>query len=137
MQGATLETGVSFAVLGPLEVRVDGRLIEIGGQRLRALLTLLLLDTGRTVPSGRLVAGVWDDHPPNGVGNALQALVSRLRATIDRALVVADPSGYRLLVPPDQVDLHRFTRLAREGGRALEAGDPGLAVRTLTEALGL
>jgi len=137
MQGVTVETGVSFAVLGPLEVRDDGRLIEIGGQRLRALLTLLLLDTGRTVPTDALVAGVWDDHPPNGVGNALQALVSRLRATIDRALVVADPSGYRLLVAPDQVDLHRFTRLAREGGRALETGDPGLAVRALTEALGL
>ncbi|GAA4559556.1 AfsR/SARP family transcriptional regulator [Planotetraspora kaengkrachanensis] len=137
MQGVTLETGVSFAVLGPLEVREDGRLIEIGGQRLRALLTLLLLDTGRTVPTDALVAGVWDDRPPNGVGNALQALVSRLRATIDRALVVADPSGYRLLVPPDQVDVHRFTRLAREGGRALETGDPGLAVRALTEALRL
>ncbi|GAA1309590.1 SARP family transcriptional regulator [Planotetraspora silvatica] len=137
MQGVTRETSVNFAVLGPLEVRDDGRLIEIGGQRLRALLTLLLLDTGRTVPTDALVAGVWDDHPPNGVGNALQALVSRLRATIDRALVVADPSGYRLLVPPDQVDLHRFTRLAREGGRALETGDPGLAVRALTEALGL
>ncbi|GAA4583926.1 BTAD domain-containing putative transcriptional regulator [Planotetraspora phitsanulokensis] len=137
MQGVTLDTGVSFAVLGPLEVREDGRLIEIGGQRLRALLTLLLLDTGRTVPTDVLVAGVWDDRPPNGVGNALQALVSRLRGTIDRTLVVADPSGYRLLVPPDQVDLHRFTRLAREGGRALETGDPGLAVRVLTEGLRL
>jgi DNA-binding SARP family transcriptional activator len=84
MQGVTLDAGVSFAVLGPLEVRQDGRLVEIGGQRLRALLTLLLLDAGRTVPIGARVAGVWEDRPPGGVGNALQALVSRLRNTEDR-----------------------------------------------------
>ncbi|MEZ0072713.1 BTAD domain-containing putative transcriptional regulator [Planotetraspora sp. GP83] len=137
MKGAAVDTGVSFAVLGPLEVRQGGRLIEVGGQRLRALLTLLLLDAGRTVPMDALVAGVWEDNPPNGVGNALQALVSRLRATIDRGLVVADPSGYRLMVSPDQVDVHLFARLAREGRAALMAGDAERAALTLRDALGL
>ncbi|MCT9929540.1 AfsR/SARP family transcriptional regulator [Planotetraspora sp. A-T 1434] len=132
-----MDTGVSFAVLGPLEVRRGGRLIEVGGQRLRAVLTLLLLDAGRTVPMDALVAGVWEDNPPTGVGNALQALVSRLRATIDRGLVVADPSGYRLMVSPDQVDVHLFARLAREGRAALAAGDTERAALTLKDALGL
>ncbi|MBO3748068.1 winged helix-turn-helix domain-containing protein [Streptosporangiaceae bacterium NEAU-GS5] len=127
----------SFAVLGSLEVRDDGTPVEIGGQRLRALLTLLLLDAGRTVPTDRLVAGVWEDRPPSGVGNALQALVSRLRGTIDRELVVGGPAGYRLVVSPDQVDLHRFTRLATEGRKALAGGDAVAAARALAEALGL
>ncbi|MEU7695535.1 AfsR/SARP family transcriptional regulator, partial [Microbispora hainanensis] len=137
MQGDTPGSGMSFAVLGPLDVRRDGRPIEVGGRRLRALLTLLLLDAGRTVSTEALVAGVWDDRPPSGVGNALQALVSRLRATVGRDLVAGGPSGYRLAVSPDQVDLHRFARLARKGAAALAAGDPGRAAALLREALGL
>ncbi|MGI5156012.1 AfsR/SARP family transcriptional regulator [Microbispora sp. CA-102843] len=137
MQGDTPRAGMSFAVLGPLDVRRDGRPVEVGGQRLRALLTLLLLDAGRTVSTEALVAGVWDDRPPGGVGNALQALVSRLRATVDRGLVIGGPSGYRLAVSPDQVDLHLFARLAREGAAALATGDPGRAAGLLREALGL
>src|SRR4051812_16842591 len=125
----------SFAVLGSLEVRDDGTPVEIGGQRLRALLTLLLLDAGRTVPTDRLVAGVWEDRPPNGAGNALQSLVSRLRGTIDRDLVVGGPAGYRLVVSPDQVDLHRFVQLAADGRRALAHGDAAAAARTLRDAL--
>ncbi|WP_182901415.1 BTAD domain-containing putative transcriptional regulator [Microbispora sp. H10830] len=137
MQGDTPGAGMSFAVLGPLDVRRDGRPVEVGGQRLRALLTLLLLDAGRTVSTEALVAGVWDDRPPSGVGNALQALVSRLRATVGRGLVVGGPSGYRLAVSPDQVDLHLFARFAGEGAAALAAGDPGRAAGLLREALGL
>ncbi|MBX6386763.1 MAG: winged helix-turn-helix domain-containing protein [Microbispora sp.] len=128
---------MSFAVLGPLDVRRDGRPVEVGGRRLRALLTLLLLDAGRAVSTEALVAGVWDDRPPGGVGNALQALVSRLRAALGRDLVIGGPSGYRLAVSPDQVDLHRFARLTREGAGALAAGDPGRAAGLLREALGL
>ncbi|MFF4774111.1 BTAD domain-containing putative transcriptional regulator [Microtetraspora fusca] len=137
MAGTERDTGLSFSVLGPLEVRQDGRLIEIGGQRLRALLTALLLDAGRAVPVDALVARVWEDSPPNGVGNALQALVSRLRAAIDRELVVAHPSGYRLAVSPELVDVHVFTRLCGEGGRALASGDAPAAARTLRDALAL
>ncbi|MEV1206194.1 AfsR/SARP family transcriptional regulator, partial [Microbispora rosea] len=128
---------MSFGVLGPLDVRRDGRPIEVGGQRLRALLTLLLLDAGRTVSVDALVAGVWDDRPPGGVGNALQALVSRLRAAAGRGLVAGGPSGYRLAVAPDQVDVHLFARLASEGAAALAAGEPGRAAGVLREALGL
>ncbi|WP_281197135.1 AfsR/SARP family transcriptional regulator [Microtetraspora niveoalba] len=137
MVGTERDTGLRFSVLGPLEVRKDGRAIEIGGQRLRALLTTLLLDAGRAVPVDALVAGVWEGSPPSGVGNALQALISRLRAVIDRELVVAHPSGYRLAVSPDLVDVHLFTRLCREGGRALAAGDAAVAARTLRDALAL
>ncbi|GAB3901997.1 hypothetical protein GCM10027612_66370 [Microbispora bryophytorum subsp. camponoti] len=133
MQGDTPGVGMSFAVLGPLDVRRDGQPVEVGGRRLRALLTLLLLDAGRTVSTEALVAGVWDDRPPSGVGNALQALVSRLRATVGRGLVVGEPSGYRLAVSPDQVDLHRFARLAgrapRRWPRAIRAAPPACCVR--------
>jgi predicted ATPase/DNA-binding SARP family transcriptional activator len=134
-----LHTGVTFAILGPLEVRRDGRAVEVAGQRLRALLALLLLAPGRTVPTETLISGVWEDRPPSGVGNALQALVSRLRAALDadRGLLVADPHGYRLSVRPRDVDAHEFARLAADGRAALDGGDAARAAETLRAALRL
>jgi predicted ATPase/DNA-binding SARP family transcriptional activator len=143
IKGVRVNPDASFSVLGPLEVRLADRLVEIGGRRLRALLTLLLLDTGNAVPIETLIAGVWGDHPPAGVGNALQALVSRLRTALDRGgpgakgLVRAEATGYRLLVPPDQVDVHRFGRLAATGRAALDAGDAATARDAFGAALAL
>lgn len=132
---------MTFAILGPLEVRRDGEPVEIAGQRLRTLLGLLVLDAGSTVPVETLIAGVWEDRTPGAVGNALQALVSRLRAALGknhpRGLVVAEPAGYRLDARPDQVDAHRFAVLARHGQAALTSGDAETAAGILREALAL
>ncbi|MEU7455224.1 AfsR/SARP family transcriptional regulator [Streptosporangium roseum] len=130
---------MTFAILGPLEIRRCGATVEIAGQRLRTLLGLLLLDAGRVVPVDRLIAGVWEDRPPNAAGNALQALISRLRAALadQRGLVEADAAGYRLAVDPGRVDAHRFTRLAAEGRAALAAGSPADAATALHAALAL
>ncbi|ACZ89499.1 ATPase-like protein [Streptosporangium roseum DSM 43021] len=134
-----LDTEMTFAILGPLEIRRCGATVEIAGQRLRTLLGLLLLDAGRVVPVDRLIAGVWEDRPPNAAGNALQALISRLRAALadQRGLVEADAAGYRLAVDPGRVDAHRFTRLAAEGRAALAAGSPADAATALHAALAL
>ncbi|MFI6292089.1 BTAD domain-containing putative transcriptional regulator [Nonomuraea sp. NPDC050790] len=132
---------MTFGILGPLEVRRDGEVVEIAGQRLRTLLGLLVVSAGRTVPPAALIDGVWPDRPPDGVTNALQALVSRLRAALGknpvRQLVVAEPAGYRLVTGPDQVDAHRFAVLAREGQARLAEGDARTAAGLLREALGL
>lgn len=141
MEAARSRTDVDFAILGPPEARRDGEPVEITGQRLRTLLGLLILDAGRVVPVDRLIAGIWDDRMPSGVGNALQALVSRLRAALGkisaRQIVVAEPAGYRLAVEPDRVDAYRFTALADRGQAALAAGDAAMAAGMLHEALSL
>ncbi|RCG30590.1 AfsR/SARP family transcriptional regulator [Sphaerisporangium album] len=137
MDGATAGARTGYAVLGPLEVRHDGVRVRIGGRRLRALLTSLLLTPGRTVAFDTLVAGVWPSDPPTGVGNALQALVSRLRGSLGRDSVVAETSGYRLAIAADQVDAHRFARLAAAGRSALARGDADEAARLLGDALAL
>src|SRR6185436_15677046 len=46
-------------------------------------------------------------------------------------------AGYRLRVEPDELDLDRFESLLAEGRQALAAGDAGLAVARLREALAL
>ncbi|MFF2504692.1 BTAD domain-containing putative transcriptional regulator [Streptomyces sp. NPDC058067] len=126
-----------FGILGPLDVRApDGTPLDPGGPRPRALLTLLLLEAGRTVPAERLIDGLYGEAPPAGAANALQSQVSRLRKRLSLD-IGATPAGYRLAVGPDDVDVHRFERLAAEGGQALTAGDPARASALLHEALGL
>ncbi|GGN76207.1 SARP family transcriptional regulator [Streptomyces albiflavescens] len=128
-----------FGILGPLDIRTeDGSPLDPGGPRPRALLTLLLLDAGRTVSTERLTDGLYGAEPPAGAANALQSQVSRLRKRLGpHAEIEATPTGYRIGVSPDTVDAHRFERLAGEGRTALIRGDHTGAAATLREALAL
>ncbi|MFF8593179.1 BTAD domain-containing putative transcriptional regulator [Streptomyces sp. NPDC015220] len=128
-----------FGILGPLEIRTDdGTPVDPGGPRPRALLTLLLLEAGRTVSAERLTDGLYGAEPPAGAANALQSQISRLRRRLGpHAPVEAAATGYRLAVPPDAVDAHRFERLTDQGRAALAAGDPERAADRLREALAL
>ncbi|GAA1311587.1 hypothetical protein GCM10009647_035520 [Streptomyces sanglieri] len=127
---------VRYCILGTTRaLRDDGTAVTIGGARLRALLTVLALRPGRTVPATVLVDEVWDGEPPADAVGALQALVGRLRRAVGHDAIVSAVSGYRLAAEPDAVDLHRFERLAGEGARALEEGDPVKARTVLDDAL--
>ncbi|MGW5251794.1 BTAD domain-containing putative transcriptional regulator [Streptomyces sp. NPDC004012] len=128
-----------FGILGPLDVRTeDGAPLDPGGPRPRALLTLLLLDAGRTVSAERLADGLYGDEPPAGRANALQSQISRLRRRLaPHARIEATATGYRLCVSPEAVDAHRFERLARQGSAALAGGDHHGAAAVLREALAL
>ncbi|MEU4241033.1 BTAD domain-containing putative transcriptional regulator [Actinoplanes sp. NPDC026619] len=104
---------MDIAVLGPVELRAGGgTTVPVAGARLRTLLLLLALDAGRVVTADRLIDGVWGDEPPQAAGNALQALVSRLRRTTPELVVEAAPNGYRLVIEPHRVDAIRFVQLA-------------------------
>ncbi|MEG3626386.1 AfsR/SARP family transcriptional regulator [Streptomyces poriticola] len=127
-----------YRILGTTQaLRPDGTVVPVGGARLRALLTVLALRAGRTVPAGLLVEEVWAGDPPADAPGALQALVGRLRRTLGADAVASADGGYRLAAPPDDVDLYRFDRLAEEGTRALAGGDPDKAADALDDALAL
>ncbi|MFD3482075.1 BTAD domain-containing putative transcriptional regulator [Streptomyces sp. NPDC058665] len=130
--------GVRYRLLGPTRaLRPDGIPYAVGGPRLRALLTVLALRPGRTVPAATLVEEVWDGEAPADAAGALQALVSRLRRVLGAGAVVSDTGGYRLRAAPEDVDLYRFERLTAEGTKALDAGSPERAAELLDEALAL
>ena len=125
-------------MLGPVEVR-DGAGVarEVSGTRLRALLVLLALRAGQVVPAGLLIDELWGERLPADAGNALQALVSRLRRAVGEPAAVASSSaGYQLRINRDDVDLFRFERLAAQGRAALSA-NPGEAAALLGQALAL
>ncbi|GAA2112123.1 BTAD domain-containing putative transcriptional regulator [Actinomadura alba] len=132
-----------FGVLGAVEARcATGEPIALGGRRSRSLLAMLLLDAGRTVDARRLIEGVYGERAPGDAAHALQSQVSRLRSALRAGglpgdLVLFEPGGYRLAIDPEDVDVHRFERLAGEGRRAFAGGDHATADRLLREALAL
>ena len=130
-----------IGVLGALQIQDgNGRAVRIGGHRLRALLIMLALDADRVVSVHSLIDRLWPGDQPADAANALQSLVSRLRATLRDAgigdgLIESSPAGYRLAIPADAVDAVAFEARARAGGRALAEGDALTAARVLREAL--
>src|SRR5205823_69166 len=135
-----MPNALGIGLLGPLQVRDEtGRPVHVGGRQLRVLLTLLALNAGRVVPVASLAGELWPDDPPGNPGNALQTLVSRLRAELRQAgagdVIESHPAGYRLAVPPEAVDVMAFENLAAQGRRALADGNAGEAARVLRDAL--
>lgn len=127
-------TDVIVGLLGPFEVRNHaGAVVEVPGVRLRALLAALALEPGRIVTRSRLVDWIWGEQPPADEVNALQALVSRLRRVLPDGVIEADSGGYRLAVPPDAVDVHRFEQLIAQARTA----EPAERADLLRSALGL
>ncbi|MFH9428727.1 BTAD domain-containing putative transcriptional regulator [Streptomyces sp. NPDC017615] len=129
---------VRYRLLGTTQaLRPDGTAVPVGGARLRALLTVLALRAGRTVPAGVLVDEVWGADPPADAPGALQALVGRLRRALGASAVASADGGYRLTAAPDDVDLTRFDRLTGDGLTALADADPAKAAVLLDDALAL
>ncbi|MYT70753.1 MULTISPECIES: BTAD domain-containing putative transcriptional regulator [unclassified Streptomyces] len=127
-----------FSLLGTTQaLRDDGTAVPVGGARLRALLTVLALRPGRTVPVAALVDEVWGAEPPADAQGALQALVGRLRRVLGAGAVASDEGGYRLAAVADDIDLFRFERLTADGVRGLADGNPAKAAELLDQALGL
>ncbi|MGY1808717.1 BTAD domain-containing putative transcriptional regulator [Blastococcus sp. SYSU D00669] len=135
-----------YRVLGPLEVSgTDGRPLDVGGAKPRALLALLLADANRVVAVDRIVATLWGDDPPPTVTGTLQAYVSHLRRVLepDRgpreapSVLLTRAPGYLLRTEAGDLDALRFPELVEEAERALEGGDPARGVSLLDQALKL
>jgi DNA-binding SARP family transcriptional activator len=116
--GAKVGVTLEFRILGPLEVEGDRGPIVLGGQQQRSLLTVLLLEAGRVVPTDRLVDLLWGEAAPRTATTSLQNAISRLRRELGAELLETRSPGYLLRVDPDQVDAHRFERQLRDARRA-------------------
>jgi DNA-binding SARP family transcriptional activator len=132
---------VNLLILGPLEVRVDGVVVPLGGAKPRAMLAALLLHPGEVVSAGRLTDGLWGDQPPPSAAANIKTYASQLRKALDgspdRDRLVTRPPGYLFRVEPGELDLLAFETLAADGRSALARGDFELAARQLGQALSL
>jgi DNA-binding SARP family transcriptional activator len=128
---------VEFALLGPLEVFRDGTPIRLGGPKQRATLAILLLNANRVVSVDRLADDLYRGEPPVTAVTQVQRQISELRKVLGTTEIETRAPGYVLHVPPDQLDLGRFERLAEDGSLALARGEAERAAALLREALAL
>ncbi len=131
-------------ILGPLEVVQTDTPLALGGTKQRAVFAMLALRVNQVVSIDFLVEGLWGTEPPTDPTNAVQVYLSRLRKVLrpqrercdQDGKVLRRTPGYLLQLDPEQLDLHRFERLTREGNDALVAA-PELASAALSNALHL
>ena len=130
-------------LLGPVQLRVDGRSVDLGPAKQRTVLAALLVDVEQPTPVETLIDRVWGNNPPASGRAALYSYVARLRHVL-RLAVDGDeppwrleygPGGYRFMPAGDQVDLFRFRRLV--GLARNNAGDDAKRVALLAEARAL
>jgi YVTN family beta-propeller protein len=134
---AILDLQCSVGILGAVEARVGGGIVDLGGRKPAALLALLALGNGDGVSTERLIDGLWGDDPPRTARKSLQVHVSRLRSVLGDGVVETVPQGYVLRLDRAAVDLLRFEDLVGRGRAELEADDAKRAASTLREALSI
>ena len=107
---------MNVRLLGPLEVRLEDRPVELGPRKQRAVLAMLALDPGRTVSADRLAEGLWGEAPPPSAAKMVQLYVSHLRRALDGdgVRIVTHGRGYELELADGDVDAVRFERLLDE-----------------------
>jgi DNA-binding SARP family transcriptional activator len=126
---------VEFKVLGPLEVLDDGRPLDLGAPRQRALLAFLLLHANEVVSIDRLAEALWPAEIPRTAAKVIQVYVSALRKALGSARdrLATRGAGYALRVASGELDLHEFERLLARS----RDEDPASRAATLREALAL
>ncbi|MEU1179236.1 tetratricopeptide repeat protein [Streptomyces sp. NPDC005820] len=139
---------------------MSGRPVDLGPAKRRTLLAALLVDAGRWVSAETLIDRVWGEEPPAQVRATLYAHVARIRRVLAETLphltdddgggdgggrapspppLRRGSGGYRLDIPPDLVDAHRFRNLvttARQTGGS-DTARSAERLAALREAMGL
>ncbi|MEV8631109.1 BTAD domain-containing putative transcriptional regulator [Streptosporangium sp. NPDC051023] len=135
---------MDFRVLGPVSVIADdGAPLDVGPYQQRAVLALCMLAVPRPVAPVRMMDALWEDEPPPGAVNTLQAYISKLRRVfepgrrraVSPTVLVSRPGGYALDIPRTAFDLSRARGHAAEGRRLSAAGDHEAAGAELRLAL--
>ena len=128
-------------LLGPVELVVDQRSLDLGGPRQRVVLTMLGLNANRVVPVDQLIDAVWNSSPPSTAKGQIQICISALRKVLTDAglpeAIRTRPPGYTLEIPDDALDSTRFAALVARAREESDAGSGEIAAATLRSALAL
>jgi DNA-binding SARP family transcriptional activator len=139
---------MEFHVLGPLEIVRQGRTLEFGTGKQRALLAVLLLHRNEVVSSDRLINALWGENAPATASKIVQSYVSRLRKVLEpddegqdsgsgRSILMTRSPGYVLRIDDGEVDADRFEALLAQARVALAQGAALEGSKVLRDALGL
>ncbi|WP_410676196.1 AfsR/SARP family transcriptional regulator [Amycolatopsis sp. cmx-4-68] len=131
-----------YEILGPLRV-IDGLSAStIKAQKVEFLLITLVIRAGQIVSTDQLIREIWGEEPPRSATASLYVYISQIRKLLRRAgtvegPVLTKPPGYMLTLGNDDLDLHDFTRLLKEGRSHLRCRRFEAAVLAFEGALAL
>jgi DNA-binding SARP family transcriptional activator len=99
----------------------EGAEVQPSAPKVRTLLALLLLNSGRLVSAAKIADTLWGEEPPRSAPNLVQGYVRDLRRRFSVQGISTVAGGYRLDVSRGSVDVFRFEDLvqARRYGEAL------------------
>jgi LuxR family maltose regulon positive regulatory protein len=136
---------VRIEVLGPLQIRRDGQLIDGRGlrrARVRALLSLLVVEG--TIAREVILDRLWPDLDPERARANLRVTLTHLHAVLEpdrprgeaTSVVQADTTHLRLLPGPGlEIDLHEVRTGLAAAARARAAGHEGARREHLAAAV--
>ncbi|MFD6992238.1 tetratricopeptide repeat protein [Streptomyces sp. NPDC059943] len=121
-------------ILGPVELRRNGRREMYGSAKDAQMLAALALDVGRAVPLDTLVRHLWDDTPPGKPRSSLHSYAARLRRKLGAERLIHQAHAYTLDLDPDTVDHYRHERLTAQARSLAASGDDTQALTLLRQA---
>jgi tetratricopeptide (TPR) repeat protein len=138
--GRVLGAIMKIRVLGTVELVDSGKRHDPGPDKIRCLLSILVLNINVVVPDDVIVERLWDDRPPAKARESLPTYVTRLRGALrhagfsDTMRLERRAHGYVLEGDRREADIHEF-RAMRQQARALSGrGELDRAVALLREA---
>ena len=125
-------------MLGPLEVRRNGRLLSVPGGKTSELLVRLALDAGELVRTDRLLDDLWAAGGVTTRRNTLQSKVAKLRRALgDPPVIVSGDGGYALDVEPSDVDALAVLAQTAAAAQLVDDGDDRAAADLCASTLTL
>ena len=115
---------LTVAVLGPLEVTLDGDRVDVPSGKTSELVARLALDAGVLVRADRLVDDLWATGGVTARRNTLQSKVAMLRRALgDHPVLESRDGGYALAIARSDVDALAVLDHAVTAAGLLDAGD--------------
>jgi DNA-binding SARP family transcriptional activator len=147
--GKQFRQSLRYHLLGPLQVFHGDEPRTPSAPKQQALIALLALHPNRPLPAGRIIDELWGPRPPRSATAALHGYVTAVRRCLvhegdpggadprRHPVLRTLPSGYVLLVEPEQLDLCRFRALAAQARTVADDGRCAAAGELFRRALGL
>jgi SARP family transcriptional regulator, regulator of embCAB operon len=124
-------------VCGPLLMRIEGERREgaLPGRQGRQITAYLVVNRHRVVGREELIDATWPDVRPDGAGDTLTSLISRIRRALGPELL-AGRSELRLQLPADTVvDIEEAAREIHRAESAVAQAEHGRAWASARAAL--
>ena len=105
---------MDYRVLGPMEVRVDGVALPLGGPKQRVVVAVLVAAAGRPVPVDVLLQAIYGEDVAAGGRRTLQTYVSNLRQVLGD-VIVRQGDAYALTCTDSSIDSVTFEDVVPRG----------------------